>query len=74
MRTERFRLVEWKKPGGVDSGAIFELYDYVADPEETSNLAAQKPEVVQALRVLLARQPQPKAQWTRSPVPQETRN
>jgi len=74
VRTERFRLVEWKKPGGPDSNAIFELYDYLADPEETANLAARKPEIVAELRVLLARQSQPKPQWTPSPIPENKGN
>jgi iduronate 2-sulfatase len=73
VRTDRFRHVEWKSPGGADSGAIFELYDYVADPEEAANLAARKPEIVAELRALLARQPQPKPQWTPSSDPSEMR-
>lgn len=63
VRTERFRLVEWKKPGGQDSDAIFELYDYMADPEETANLAARKPEIVAQLRAILTGQREAKPQW-----------
>jgi len=62
VRTERQRLVEWKKPGTPADTAILELYDYVTDPEETQNVAAQRPEVVAQLRALLARQPEAKPQ------------
>jgi iduronate 2-sulfatase len=63
VRTERYRLVEWKKPGGDAASAIFELYDYQTDPDETKNLAAEKPEVVAQLRAILAKQPEAKPQW-----------
>jgi iduronate 2-sulfatase len=58
IRTERYRLVEWKKPGTPSDDADFELYDYEADPTETENLAKRKPEVVKELRAMLARQPE----------------
>ena len=38
----------------------YELYDYVADPLETKNLAATQPDVVTQLRRLLAAQPEAK--------------
>ena len=60
VRTERHRLVEWRKFGAAPETAEFELYDYVADPGETRNLAGEQPEVVKRLRVLLAQQPEPK--------------
>jgi len=62
VRTERHRLIEWKKPGAPSESAILELYDYRTDPEETKNLAADQPEVVAQLRALLARQPEAKPQ------------
>ncbi|MBI5385357.1 MAG: sulfatase-like hydrolase/transferase [Verrucomicrobia bacterium] len=62
VRTERHRLVEWKKPGAAADTGIPELYDYQTDPEETKNLAAEQPEVVAQLRGLLARQPEAKPQ------------
>ncbi len=62
VRTERYRLVEWKKIGAPASGAVLELYDYEADPAETKNLATEKPEVVAGLRALLAAQPEAKPQ------------
>src|SRR5207247_720608 len=62
VRTARYRLVEWKKPGGPADTAEFELYDYEADPGETKNLAAAQPEVVLKLRAILAGQPEARAQ------------
>lgn len=58
IRTERYRLVEWKKPGGPTSTAEFELYDYPIDPLETKNLARSQPEALAQLRAVLARHPE----------------
>lgn len=58
IRTERYRLVEWKKPGAPADSAAIELYDYAADPLETSNLATSQPEIVQRLRAILAKYPE----------------
>jgi iduronate 2-sulfatase len=58
IRTDRYRLVEWKKPGAPASSADLELYDYVADPEETKNLAASEPKVVQRMRRILDKHPE----------------
>ena len=60
VRTERYRLVEWKRPGAEPDSAILELYDYERDPAETRNLASDQPEVVAQLRALLAAQPEAK--------------
>jgi iduronate 2-sulfatase len=62
IRTQRHRLVEWKKPGDPADSAILELYDYEADPAETKNLASSQPEVVAELRKLLATHPEAKPQ------------
>jgi iduronate 2-sulfatase len=62
VRTARYRLVEWKPPGADASQAVFELYDYQADPQETKNLADEQPETVAQLRTLLAAQPEAKPQ------------
>ncbi|MEX2212499.1 MAG: sulfatase [Phycisphaeraceae bacterium] len=62
IRTERYRLVEWK---GIDAGtdtAEYELYDYESDPLETKNWAKEKPEVVAKLAALLAEHPGAKKQ------------
>jgi iduronate 2-sulfatase len=57
IRTEKYRLVEWK-PWDADSGEIeYELYDYESDPLETTNLAAAKPDIVAQLKRLLASHP-----------------
>ncbi len=64
VRTERYRLVEWKKIGEPADAAVFELYDYQTDPAETKNLASEKSEVVAQLRALLATQPEAKPQVT----------
>ncbi len=58
VRTERYRLVEWKKPGATPDTAELELYDYTADPLESRNLAREQPEVVTKLRAVLATQPE----------------
>ena len=62
VRTERHRLVEWKKAGAPADTGILELYDYVTDPGETKNLAGSQPEVVSRLRAILASQPEAKPQ------------
>ena len=58
IRTERYRLVEWKQPGASANSAELELYDYKKDPLETKNLAAEQPETIQELRAILARHPE----------------
>jgi iduronate 2-sulfatase len=62
IRTERYRMVEWKKPGAPADTAVFELYDYEKDPLETKNLAAEQPEVLARLRAILAKHPEAKPQ------------
>ena len=62
IRTERYRLVEWKKIGEPAATAELELYDYEADPLERKNLAAAQPEIVAQLRALLAKHPEAKPQ------------
>ena len=58
IRTERFRLVEWKTICAPAGDAEVELYDYAADPLETRNVAAEQPATVAALRALLAEHPE----------------
>lgn len=62
IRTQRHRLVEWKKPGDAPENAVLELYDYEADPEETRNLATEQPLVVALLRKLLDTHPEARPQ------------
>lgn len=61
IRTERYRLVEWRDAEHRPESAELELYDYEADPHETRNLAADQPNVVARLRAILASYPQPAA-------------
>ena len=58
IRTERYRLVEWKVPGEPDAAAVYELYDYLQDPGETRNLAKVRPTALASLRQILARHPE----------------
>lgn len=60
IRTDRYRLVEWKKPGAPRDTADIELYDYKTDPEERRNLASSQPKVVEELLEILYRQPEAK--------------
>ncbi|MBA4020603.1 MAG: iduronate-2-sulfatase [Pirellula sp.] len=62
VRTDCYRLVEWKVPGAAADTAELELYDYQTDAAETKNIAAEQPEVVAQLRAVLAKQPEAKPQ------------
>jgi iduronate 2-sulfatase len=62
IRTARYRLVEWKVPGSASGTAEYELYDYDTDPDETVNLAKERPTVVADLCKILAKQPEAKSQ------------
>lgn len=57
IRTERYRLVEWRGPK--DAAAVYELYDYELDPLERENLAAKQPDTVAELKAILAKHPKP---------------
>jgi iduronate 2-sulfatase len=63
VRTERYRLVEWKRPAAPPESAELELYDYNTDPDETRNLAADKPKIVAELRAILAKEPEARPQF-----------
>lgn len=62
IRTDRYRLVEWKIPNRPADTAVLELYDYQDDPLESRNLADERPEIVAQLRAILARHPEAKPQ------------
>lgn len=62
LRTNRYRLVEWKVPGAKRESAIYELYDYQTDPGETKNLADSEPDIVRKLTALLDKFPPAKPQ------------
>ena len=62
IRTERYRMVEWKKPGEDGSSAEYELYDYQVDALETINIADQQPAVLTKMKSILATHPEARAQ------------
>ncbi len=50
MRTDQYRLMIWRDHRDPNADPIFvELYDHKADPEETVNIAADHPELVNTL-------------------------
>jgi iduronate 2-sulfatase len=58
VRTERYRLVEWKEAGAPAASAEYELYDYTEDPLEKQNLAQEQSEVVAQMKSKLDRHPE----------------
>ncbi|MEM7234071.1 MAG: sulfatase-like hydrolase/transferase, partial [Planctomycetota bacterium] len=66
IRTERYRLVEWKAFGDEIGPAEYELYDYEEDPLERRNLAEAKPEVLASLKRTLAKYPSPLSRGKRA--------
>ncbi len=67
IRDPRYRMVQWKDVGqqSTSSGeedVDYELYDYVADPLETQNLAATRPQILASMQAKLAKQAAPKPQ------------
>ncbi|TLD68189.1 sulfatase [Phragmitibacter flavus] len=60
IRTERYRLVEWKEPGADAETAEWELYDYEMEEPEARNLAEEQLEVIGQLRQILAGHPEAK--------------
>lgn len=59
IRTERYRYVEWRNPDHPETEAAIELYDYSDGPVEKRNLASSRPELVRAMKTILARHPEP---------------
>ncbi|MCA1747597.1 MAG: DUF4976 domain-containing protein, partial [Bacteroidales bacterium] len=45
LRTDRYRLTRYFR----DAEPVIELYDHSTDPNETKNIAADKPEIVEML-------------------------
>ena len=58
IRTERYRMVEWKKPGAPAKTAQYELYDYQEEQIERRNLATEQPATLSRHKALLARYPE----------------
>ena len=61
IRTERYRMVEWKRFGASAEEAQYELYDYRNDPLETVNLASERPEVMAKMIAILDGHPEARA-------------
>ncbi len=68
IRTDRYRMVAWKRFGAGEDTAEYELFDYVSDPAETRNLADTEPAVLRYMKGLLASHPEPRPQVGK-PVP-----
>ena len=49
LRTDRYRLTRYYRP----EQPVVELYDYEIDPNETQNIAAENPQIVEQLMPLL---------------------
>ncbi|MDF2376296.1 MAG: sulfatase-like hydrolase/transferase [Verrucomicrobiales bacterium] len=58
IRTDRYRLVEWKNPGADPSQAEYELYDYAENDLELVNIAGGKPEKLSELKSILQQYPE----------------
>jgi iduronate 2-sulfatase len=69
VRTERYRLVEWKQPGADADSAELELYDYWEDPQEAKNVAVTRPGIVDELRLVLGRLPEARPQVIKPVIP-----
>ncbi|WP_298653888.1 sulfatase [uncultured Proteiniphilum sp.] len=59
IRTERYRLVEWKNRED-SKDVLYELYDYKNDPLETKNIADKESKVVKSMQKILATHPEAK--------------
>ena len=65
IRTQRYRLVEWKKHSDPGARVDYELYDYKTDPWETQNQYADRPKIAKRLKTILSKHPSPKARSRR---------
>ncbi|NND96852.1 MAG: iduronate-2-sulfatase, partial [Pirellulaceae bacterium] len=52
VRTDRYRFVQWRDVK-LDHVVEQELYDHQTDPNETENVAATRPDVVERLQALV---------------------
>ena len=66
IRTQRYRMVEWKKIGSAKSTATYELYDYKNSDVEMKNIADEQPDVLEELKGILDRHPEPAPSRPRS--------
>ncbi len=58
IRTDRYRLVEWKEVGANPDSADIELYDYSNGPVEQKNIANEEPDVLERMKTILYRHPE----------------
>ncbi|MCC9599632.1 sulfatase-like hydrolase/transferase [Stieleria sp. JC731] len=58
IRTDRYRLVQWKQPDAAPSTAEYELYDYANDAIESVNLADSEPKLLAELKAILDQYPE----------------
>lgn len=58
IRTDRYRMVEWKKIGESEDTAEYELYDYQNGRVEKKNIAREQPAVLAELKAILATHPE----------------
>ena len=65
VRTQRYRLVEWKNHSDSKAEVEYELYDYKTDPWETQNHHAAKPRIAEKLKKILSKHPSPKTRSRR---------
>ena len=65
IRTQRYRLVEWKKHSDPQAGVDYELYDYKTDPWETQNQYVDRPNIAKRLKTILSKHPSPKTRSRR---------
>jgi iduronate 2-sulfatase len=65
IRTQRYRLVEWRNHSDPNAGVDYELYDYKADPWETQNQYADRPKIAKRLKTILSKHPSPKTRSRR---------
>jgi len=54
IRTERYRLVEWKDYDNNPASVEYELYDYKEGAVETENVYQKNPEIAESLKRILA--------------------
>ena len=65
IRTQRYRLVEWKNHSDSKAEVEYELYDYKTDRWETQNHHAAKPRIAEKLKKILSKHPSPKTRSRR---------
>src|SRR5690606_30420012 len=61
IRTERYRLIEWKIIGAPPDSAEFELYDYRTGLIEEKSIAGSRPDILAELKERLYTHPEASA-------------